>query len=69
MAPREEHPRHVDEVVHGAVEVGGDEEAEAVGGGVGMISACDFAFAYQDAAIKLSEIAIGIGPFVTARDR
>jgi methylglutaconyl-CoA hydratase len=42
----------------------GKVQGKAVGGGVGLISACDFAFAYQDAAIKLSEIAIGIGPFV-----
>lgn len=39
-------------------------QGRAVGGGVGLIAACDFAFAYQDATIKLSEIAIGIGPFV-----
>ncbi len=39
-------------------------QGKAVGGGVGLIAACDFAFAYQDAAVKLSEIAIGIGPFV-----
>lgn len=42
----------------------GKVHGKAVGGGVGLISACDFAFAYQDAAIKLSEIANGIGPFV-----
>jgi methylglutaconyl-CoA hydratase len=42
----------------------GKVQGKAVGGGVGLISACDFVFAYQDAAIKLSEIAIGIGPFV-----
>ena len=42
----------------------GKVHGKAVGGGVGLIAACDFAFAYQDAAIKLSEIAIGIGPFV-----
>lgn len=42
----------------------GKVQGKAVGGGVGLIAACDFAFAYQDAAIKLSEIAIGIGPFV-----
>lgn len=39
-------------------------QGKAVGGGVGLISACDIVFAYQDAAVKLSEIAIGIGPFV-----
>lgn len=42
----------------------GKVQGKAVGGGVGLISACDIAYAYQDAAIKLSEIAIGIGPFV-----
>lgn len=42
----------------------GRVQGKAVGGGVGLISACDIAFAYQDASIKLSEIAIGIGPFV-----
>jgi methylglutaconyl-CoA hydratase len=42
----------------------GKVQGKAVGGGVGLIAACDFAFAYQDASIKLSEIAIGIGPFV-----
>lgn len=42
----------------------GKIQGKAVGGGVGLASACDYAFAYQDASIKLSEIAIGIGPFV-----
>lgn len=39
-------------------------QGRAVGGGVGLIAACDYAFATQNAAIKLSELAIGIGPFV-----
>jgi len=42
----------------------GKIQGKAVGGGIGLISACDIAFAYQDASVKLSEIAIGIGPFV-----
>ncbi|MGL2962434.1 enoyl-CoA hydratase/isomerase family protein [Flavobacterium sp. RSB2_4_14] len=42
----------------------GKIQGKAVGGGVGLASACDFAFAYTEASIKLSEIAIGIGPFV-----
>lgn len=42
----------------------GKVQGKAVGGGVGLASACDFVFAHQDAFIKLSEIAIGIGPFV-----
>lgn len=37
---------------------------KAVGGGVGIASACDYAFAAKESAIKLSELAIGIGPFV-----
>ena len=39
-------------------------QGKAVGGGVGIIAACDYAFALDSSAIKLSEIAIGIGPFV-----
>ena len=37
---------------------------KAVGGGVGIIAACDYALAITVSAIKLSELAIGIGPFV-----
>jgi len=37
---------------------------KAVGGGVGIVAACDYAFATTNAAVKLSELAIGIGPFV-----
>ena len=37
---------------------------KAVGGGVGLTSACDYVFATANADVKLSEIAIGIGPFV-----
>ena len=37
---------------------------KAVGGGVGIVAACDYAFATNESAIKLSELAIGIGPFV-----
>lgn len=42
----------------------GRVQGKAVGGGVGLASACDYVFATQNAAIKLSELAIGIGPFV-----
>lgn len=38
----------------------------AVGGGVGLVAACDYALATVEASVKLSEIAIGIGPFVIA---
>jgi methylglutaconyl-CoA hydratase len=37
---------------------------KAVGGGVGIAAACDYALATSESAIKLSELAIGIGPFV-----
>ena len=37
---------------------------KAVGGGVGLAAACDYTFATTKALIKLSELAIGIGPFV-----
>jgi methylglutaconyl-CoA hydratase len=37
---------------------------KAVGGGVGIAAACDYVFATVNASIKLSELAIGIGPFV-----
>lgn len=37
---------------------------KAVGGGVGLAAACDYSFATSKSEIKLSEIAIGIGPFV-----
>lgn len=41
-------------------------QGKAVGGGVGFIAACDYAYATVDAAIKLSEISIGIAPLVIA---
>lgn len=37
---------------------------KAVGGGVGLASAVDYAIASEYASVKLSELAIGIGPFV-----
>lgn len=39
---------------------------KTVGGGVGLAAACDYCFATDQAAIKLSELSIGIGPFVIA---
>lgn len=41
-------------------------QGKTVGGGVGLIAACDYAMATEAAAIKLSELSIGIGPFVIA---
>lgn len=42
----------------------GRVQGKAVGGGVGLVSACDYVFAVESASVKLSELAIGIGPFV-----
>lgn len=42
----------------------GRVQGKAVGGGVGIISACDYVLATPESAVKLSELAIGIGPFV-----
>ncbi len=42
----------------------GRVQGKAVGGGVGMASAVDYCFANKYASVKLSELAIGIGPFV-----
>jgi len=39
-------------------------QGKAVGGGVGIASAADYTFATEAAAVKLSELAVGIGPFV-----
>jgi methylglutaconyl-CoA hydratase len=37
---------------------------KAVGGGVGLAASVDYALATREASIKLSELAVGIGPFV-----
>ena len=42
----------------------GRVQGKAVGGGVGMAAATDYCFATKFASAKLSELAIGIGPFV-----
>lgn len=44
----------------------GRVQGKAVGGGVGLVAACDYALATEQASIKLSEFTIGIGPFVIA---
>ena len=42
----------------------GRAHGKAVGGGVGVASAVDYCFATKHASVKLSELAVGIGPFV-----
>jgi len=39
-------------------------QGKAVGGGVGLASACDYCLAVDAASFRLSELAVGIGPFV-----
>ncbi len=39
-------------------------QGKAVGGGVGIACAADYTFALEGASVKLSELAVGIGPFV-----
>ncbi|MES2593661.1 MAG: enoyl-CoA hydratase/isomerase family protein [Bacteroidota bacterium] len=39
-------------------------QGKAVGGGVGIASAADYTLAVDTASVKLSELAVGIGPFV-----
>jgi methylglutaconyl-CoA hydratase len=47
-------PQFVVTRVHGKV----------AGGGVGMVAASDYCIAVRDASLKLSELAVGLGPFV-----
>lgn len=47
-------PRFIVTRVHG----------KAAGGALGIIAASDYAIAHEDAAVRLSELAVGIGPFV-----
>lgn len=42
----------------------GRVHGKAVGGGVGLAAACDYCMATKYASIRLSELAVGIGPFV-----
>ncbi|WP_299062956.1 enoyl-CoA hydratase/isomerase family protein [uncultured Polaribacter sp.] len=42
----------------------GRVQGKTVGGGVGLIAACDYVLATEKASVKLSEFSIGIGPFV-----
>jgi methylglutaconyl-CoA hydratase len=39
-------------------------QGKAVGGGVGLACAADYTLATEAASVKLSELAVGIGPFV-----
>lgn len=39
-------------------------QGKVVGGGVGIVAASDYAMATESGALRLSELAVGIGPFV-----
>ena len=39
-------------------------QGKTAGGGIGLVAASDYALAVPEAGIKLSELAVGIGPFV-----
>ncbi|MEX2600021.1 MAG: enoyl-CoA hydratase/isomerase family protein [Balneolaceae bacterium] len=49
-------PRFILARVHGRV----------VGGGTGLVAASDYIFAHRSASVRLSELSLGIGPFVIA---
>jgi methylglutaconyl-CoA hydratase len=42
----------------------GRVQGKAIGGGVGVAAATDYCFAAAQASVKLSELVVGIGPFV-----
>ena len=50
--------RHCPKMIIGRI------HGKCVGGGVGLAAAVDYAIALEGADVKLSELAIGIGPFV-----
>lgn len=39
-------------------------QGKVIGGGVGLVAASDYAIAVKGASLKLSELALGLGPFV-----
>lgn len=41
-------------------------QGRVVGGGLGLVAACDYSLAHKSASVRLSEYSLGIGPFVIA---
>jgi methylglutaconyl-CoA hydratase len=39
-------------------------QGKVIGGGVGLIAASDYSIAVKDASLRLTELAVGLGPFV-----
>lgn len=44
----------------------GRVHGKTIGGGVGLVAACDYVFATEAASVRLSELSIGIAPLVIA---
>lgn len=44
----------------------GRVHSKVIGGGIGLVAACDYTFAVESVNIRLSEFNVGIGPFVIA---
>jgi methylglutaconyl-CoA hydratase len=44
----------------------GRVQGKTVGGGIGIVAACDYVFATEAAAVRLSELTLGIAPMVIA---
>lgn len=42
----------------------GRVQGKAIGGGVGLIAACDYVVASTNSAVRLSELSLGFGPFI-----
>jgi methylglutaconyl-CoA hydratase len=40
--------------------------SKVIGGGIGLVAACDYTYAVESVTIRLSEFNVGIGPFVIA---
>lgn len=51
-------------IVNAPVFVLGRVQGKAVGGGVGIIAACDYVLAHSSAAVALTELKLGLGPYV-----
>jgi len=54
----------INAIRNGPLLVIGRIQGKCVGGGVGLAAAVDYALATDQADVKLSELAVGIGPFV-----
>lgn len=53
----------MEEMVSSSAIIIGKVVGKVIGGGVGIVSACDYVIAGNDSLFKLSELKVGIGPF------